>query len=180
VLDSGDAAEAARLALASSDTAGELGMPIEAAISRALSGRAPMIAGDHDGAVAALRRAAAEFDACGARRGRGEAERELGRLGHRPYRRTRSGQPDRAGLAALTDREVEVARLIVDRKAPKNPLQLGATLWHFRHESRASSPPNWAQNLILPPLAALAKLFGVRPHHDRWDSRDTPSPERAT
>jgi mannose-6-phosphate isomerase-like protein (cupin superfamily) len=57
------------------------------------------------------------------------------------------------------------------RGAPKNPLQLGATVWHFRHESRATSPPIWIQNLILPPLAALAKTFRVRPYHDRWDSR---------
>ena len=57
------------------------------------------------------------------------------------------------------------------RGAPKNPLQLGATLWHFRHESRATSPPIWLQNLILPPLAALAKIFGVHPYYDRWDSR---------
>jgi mannose-6-phosphate isomerase-like protein (cupin superfamily) len=59
------------------------------------------------------------------------------------------------------------------RGAPKNPLQLGATCWHFRHESRATAPPIWLQNLILPPLAALARLFGVRPYHDRWDSRNT-------
>jgi len=63
------------------------------------------------------------------------------------------------------------------RGAPKNPLQLGATLWHFRHESRATSPPIWIQNLVLPPLAVLAKLFGVRPYHDRWDSRNTPRTE---
>ena len=59
------------------------------------------------------------------------------------------------------------------RGAPKNPLQLGATVWHFRHESRATSPPIWLQNLILPPLAALAKVFGIRPYHERWNSRDT-------
>jgi hypothetical protein len=57
------------------------------------------------------------------------------------------------------------------RGAPKNPLQLGATLWHFRHESRVTSPPIWAQNLILPPLCALGRMCGVRPYHDRWDSR---------
>jgi mannose-6-phosphate isomerase-like protein (cupin superfamily) len=57
------------------------------------------------------------------------------------------------------------------RGAPKNPLQLGATFWHFRHESRVTSPPIWAQNLILPPLWALAKVFRVRPYYDRWDSR---------
>jgi quercetin dioxygenase-like cupin family protein len=56
------------------------------------------------------------------------------------------------------------------RGAPKNPLQLGATIWHFRRESRATSPPIWFQNLILPPLSALARAFGVRPYHDRWDS----------
>jgi hypothetical protein len=27
------------------------------------------------------------------------------------------------------------------------------------------------QNFVLPPLWALAKIFGVRPYHDRWDTR---------
>jgi quercetin dioxygenase-like cupin family protein len=57
------------------------------------------------------------------------------------------------------------------RGAPRNPLQLGATFWHFRHESRVTSPPIWVQNLMLPPLWALAKAFGLRPYYDRWDSR---------
>jgi mannose-6-phosphate isomerase-like protein (cupin superfamily) len=57
------------------------------------------------------------------------------------------------------------------RGAPKNPLQLGATVWHFRHETRATSPPIWLHDLILPPLWALAKVFGVRPYHSHWDSR---------
>ena len=69
-----------------------------------------------------------------------------------------------------------LAGLVADGKttprgAPKNPLQLGATFWHFRHESRISSPPIVVQNLMLPPLWALAKLFGIRPYYDRWDSR---------
>jgi len=55
--------------------------------------------------------------------------------------------------------------------APKNPLQLGATVWHFRHESRVTSTPIWVQNLMVLPLWALAKVFGVRPYHRRWDSR---------
>ena len=55
--------------------------------------------------------------------------------------------------------------------APKNPLQLGATFWHFRHESRVTSTPIWVQNLMLPPLWALAKVFGVRPYYHHWDSR---------
>ena len=57
------------------------------------------------------------------------------------------------------------------RGAPKNPLQLGATFWYFRHESRVTSPPIWVQNLTFPPLSALAKAFGVRPQYDHWDSR---------
>jgi mannose-6-phosphate isomerase-like protein (cupin superfamily) len=69
-----------------------------------------------------------------------------------------------------------LAGLVADGKttqrgAPRNPLQLGATFWHFRHESRVTSPPIWVQNLMLPPLWALAKAFGVRPYHDHWDSR---------
>jgi quercetin dioxygenase-like cupin family protein len=59
------------------------------------------------------------------------------------------------------------------RGAPKNPLQLGATFWHFRHESRATSPPIWLQNLVLPPLWALAKITGVRPYYARWDSTES-------
>jgi putative monooxygenase len=62
------------------------------------------------------------------------------------------------------------------RGAPKNPLQLGATVWHFRHESRATSPPIWLQNLLLPALAALAKVVGMRPYYQRWDSRIQPAP----
>jgi quercetin dioxygenase-like cupin family protein len=57
------------------------------------------------------------------------------------------------------------------RGAPRNPLQLGATLWHFRDESRVTSPPIWVQNLMLSPLWVLAKVFGVRSYYDRWDTR---------
>ena len=69
-----------------------------------------------------------------------------------------------------------VAGLTADGKTtptgvPKNPLHLGATFWHFRHESRITSTPIWVQNLLLPPLWALAKAFGVRPYYHRWDSR---------
>jgi mannose-6-phosphate isomerase-like protein (cupin superfamily) len=60
------------------------------------------------------------------------------------------------------------------RGAPTNPLQLGATLWHFRRENRVTSPPVWLQNLVLPPLAAIAKAFRVRPYYDRWDTRIPP------
>jgi quercetin dioxygenase-like cupin family protein len=65
------------------------------------------------------------------------------------------------------------------RGAPKNPLQLGATLWYFRRENQVTSPPAWVQSLVLPPLAALATMFGVRPYYERWDSRvPSPAPNR--
>ena len=49
-------------------------------------------------------------------RGRDEAERELGRLGRRRHRRTRKGAGGEGGLDSLTERELQVARLIVDRR----------------------------------------------------------------
>jgi|ERR1700722_9244278 quercetin dioxygenase-like cupin family protein len=69
-----------------------------------------------------------------------------------------------------------VAGLVADgrttpRGAPKNPLRLGATFWHFRHESRVTSPPIWIQNLMLPTFALLAKVLGVKPYYESWDSR---------
>ena len=82
--------------------------------------------GEKDRAVAELQRAAAALDACGARRYRQSAERELGKLGHRPHRRTRPGKPSGAGIESLTGRELQVARLVVDRKT--NP-QIAAELF---------------------------------------------------
>jgi mannose-6-phosphate isomerase-like protein (cupin superfamily) len=81
----------------------------------------------------------------------------------RPALKTRELHEALAGLAGEGK--------ATSRGAPKNPLQLGATIWHFRHESRATAPPIWLQNVTLPPLAALARVFGIRPHKERWDSR---------
>jgi DNA-binding NarL/FixJ family response regulator len=115
-LHSGDAARAIERALASANAAQKVGAPIESALSRTLAGRALAHAGETDRAVAELRRAAAAFDACGALRYRESAERELGKLGHRPHRRTRPGKADGDGIDRLTERELQVARLVVDRK----------------------------------------------------------------
>jgi DNA-binding NarL/FixJ family response regulator len=52
----------------------------------------------------------------GARRYRDEAERELGRLGRRRHRRTRPGAAGTGGVESLSERELEVARLIIDRR----------------------------------------------------------------
>jgi DNA-binding NarL/FixJ family response regulator len=115
-LHSGDPARAIERALASADAVQEVGAPIESALSRTLAGRALAQAGQSDRAVAELQRAAAAFDACGALRYRDGAERELGKLGYRPHRRTHAGKTDGTRIDSLTERELQVARLVVDRK----------------------------------------------------------------
>jgi DNA-binding NarL/FixJ family response regulator len=112
----GDPARAAALALASAAAAEEVEAPIEAALSRTLAGRALAQAGQVDRAVAELQRAAEDLHTCGALRYRDQAERELGKLGHRTHRRTRPGNSDATGLESLTERELQIARLVVDRK----------------------------------------------------------------
>jgi ATP/maltotriose-dependent transcriptional regulator MalT len=115
-LHSGETALAIERALASADAARRIGAPIEDALSRTLAGRALAHAGERERAVAELQLAAATFDACGALRFRASVERELGKLGRRPHRRTRAGESDGTSIASLTERELQVARLVVDRR----------------------------------------------------------------
>jgi ATP/maltotriose-dependent transcriptional regulator MalT len=115
-LYAGNAAGAANQALAAAAAADEAEAPIEAALSRTLAGRALAQAGEAERAATELQRAAREFEACGALRYRDEAERELRKLGHRIHRRTRPGKTDGTGIESLTERELQVARLVVDRK----------------------------------------------------------------
>jgi ATP/maltotriose-dependent transcriptional regulator MalT len=138
-LDRGDSATAAERALASAATADAVGAVIEGALSRMLAGRSLGEAGDRDRAAAELQRAAASLEACGAPAQRDAAERELGRIGLRPHRRTRPGTRDASdGIDSLTGRELEVARLVVDRKTNT---QIAAELFlspktvesHIRH-----------------------------------------------
>ncbi|HYN50090.1 MAG TPA: AAA family ATPase [Thermoleophilaceae bacterium] len=114
-LDAGDPVRAAERALASAGAAEAVAAPVEAALSRTLAGRALARADQQERAVAELRRATAELHACGALRYRAAAERELRSLGHRVHRRTRPGKAD-GGVASLTERELQVARLVVDRR----------------------------------------------------------------
>ena len=115
-LHAGDGARARDLASTAARGADVVGAPIEAALSRALAGEAAAASGDIETAVSELLRAAEAFDACGAVRYRERAEQQLGKLGHRPHRRTSRGRSGALGLEALTGRELQVARLVLDRK----------------------------------------------------------------
>jgi DNA-binding CsgD family transcriptional regulator len=115
-LHAGATSTAIAQATASAEAAHGVGAPIESALARTLAGRAFAEDGQGERAVEELRSAAATFDACGALRYREVAERELGRLGHRPYRRSRRGNADGTGIETLTERQVQVAQLVVERK----------------------------------------------------------------
>jgi ATP/maltotriose-dependent transcriptional regulator MalT len=115
-LDRGDAPSAANHALASATAADSVGAHVEAARARTLAGRAFGYANKPALAINELERAAQQLDVCGAVRYRQEAERELRKLGRHVHRRTRPGNVNGAGLETLTQREVQVARLVVDRR----------------------------------------------------------------
>jgi ATP/maltotriose-dependent transcriptional regulator MalT len=125
-LDAGDAGVAAAAALASATSADGAGAVVEAARSRLLAGRALGEAGDRDAAITTLELAAAAFEASGATPHRDAAERELRKLGRVVHRRTRKGTSGSAALDELSERELEVARLVVDRKTNK---QIAAKLF---------------------------------------------------
>ncbi|MGZ5418488.1 MAG: helix-turn-helix transcriptional regulator [Nocardioides sp.] len=137
-LEEGDAQLAARQALASAHAADDVGIPVEAALSRSLAGRAFAKAGEPERAVAELETAAAALHACGARRYRDAAEVELRRLGRHVHRRTGPGEAGGHGLASLTGRERQIADLVVARYTNS---EIAATLFlspktvetHLRH-----------------------------------------------
>jgi DNA-binding CsgD family transcriptional regulator len=114
-LAGGDAVTASDRALAAAAAAEHAGARVDAARARTLAGRALAAAGEHDRAIAELEAAARELGACAARRYRDEAEHEMRKLGRRFTRRTRTREPAGRGLETLTERELEVARLVVDR-----------------------------------------------------------------
>ena len=116
-LHTGQPRHAADLALTAARTAETMGAVLEAAAARQLAARALAAAGDTDQAVQQLQQACAVYDRCGAPRRRAEAERQLRRLGHRRvHHRTVRGDGSSTGLAALTERERQIARLVTDRR----------------------------------------------------------------
>jgi ATP/maltotriose-dependent transcriptional regulator MalT len=114
-LAKGDATLAAEKAKSAVAHAEEIGAELEAAHGRLLAGQALAATGDAEAAGEELEQAAAAFEARGCTRYRDRAERELGKLGRRTHRRTRSGKAEGSGVDSLTGRELEIARLVVDR-----------------------------------------------------------------
>jgi DNA-binding NarL/FixJ family response regulator len=112
----GDPATAARQALAGADVATDVGAHVEAARARVLAGRALGCAGKRDEAVAELGRAIRQLDSYGAVRYRQAAEHDLRKLGQSIHRRTRPGNAHARGIQSLTQRENEIAWLVVDRR----------------------------------------------------------------
>ena len=115
-LHAGQPTIAAERALAAAAALESVAALWDAARARALAGRAFARAGERDRAVLELERAAAAFESFGSLRYRDQAERELRKLGRHFHHRTHAGTKDGSGLAALTERELQIARLVTDRK----------------------------------------------------------------
>jgi DNA-binding NarL/FixJ family response regulator len=79
--------------------------------------------------------------------------RELGKLGHRPHRRTRPGKANGAGIELLTGRDLQVARLVVNRKT--NP-QIAAELF-LSQKTVATHLRNIFHKMGVTTLTALAR-----------------------
>jgi ATP/maltotriose-dependent transcriptional regulator MalT len=106
---------AARAATEAAEIAAAAGARLPAAFAVALAGRALSAAGERTRAIAVLREAERELDACGSLRVRDEMRRELRRLGARAEPRG-PATPGESGVAALTTRERQIADLVTDRR----------------------------------------------------------------
>jgi DNA-binding CsgD family transcriptional regulator len=115
-LDAGDPRLAAARALAAVEHADSVGARVIVGRSRSLAGRALAALGQRERAAAQLEQAVSVLEQCGARRHVAAAERELRRLGRTVHHRTATGALEIAGVASLTGRELEIARLVVDRR----------------------------------------------------------------
>ena len=115
-LQLGDCERAAESALVSAERMERLRAPVEVALSRALAGSAFALAGERERAMEELSWAAATCEEHGAALHFQEVERELRRLGHRRHRPGQARGTEASGIGSLSTRELEVARLVVDRR----------------------------------------------------------------
>jgi DNA-binding CsgD family transcriptional regulator len=115
-IHAGDPVRAAELALGAAELNTSAGAAMETSRSLILAGRALAAAGDRERARDIIKRAAGDLDERGALRFRDAAERELRQLGEHIHRRSRAANGDGTGVESLTERELEIARRIVDRR----------------------------------------------------------------
>jgi DNA-binding CsgD family transcriptional regulator/tetratricopeptide (TPR) repeat protein len=115
-LEDGNAGYAAERALAAAEQADLVGARLMVGAAQLLAGRALAGLGETERAAAELELARSTLAACGARRYLAAAERELRRLGRPVHYRSLPGKPEGTGVASLTGRELEIARLVVDRR----------------------------------------------------------------
>jgi ATP/maltotriose-dependent transcriptional regulator MalT len=115
-LDDGDFGYAAERALRAAEHAELVGARLAVGAAQSLAGRALAALGETERAAEELELACSTHAACGARRHLAEAERELRRLGRPVHRRSLPGKAEATGVASLTGRELEIARLVVDRR----------------------------------------------------------------
>ncbi len=121
----GNADEAVDLALAAVAGATSTGAEVECARARRLAGEALAAAGRREEGIGELGRAADAFEACAAHRDADATREVLRRLGDVRRHSTR-GQRDGSGLATLTQRELEIAELVWDRRTNR---QIAETLF---------------------------------------------------
>lgn len=116
-LDSNQPLAAAKRAVGAAAAFEEVEARWDAARARLLAGRAFTAAGQQHRAMNELERAATAFQSFGSLRYRDQAERELRKLGRRVHRRSWAGAENASTrLGLLTERELQVARLVVDRR----------------------------------------------------------------
>ena len=111
LLAGGQAPEAATAALEAADRADGVGARLDAGRSRLLAGSALATAGRRAEAVDQLERAEQTLADCGAEGYRGEALRQLRRLGRRVQPRATAGTS-----LELSSRELEIVRLLADNR----------------------------------------------------------------
>ena len=166
----------------------------DAANARLLAGQALAEAGESDRAAAELELAAVAFESFGSHRYRLQAERELRKLGRSIHRRTRPGTRDGSGVESLTERELQIARLVVDRRtnpqiaaelflSPKTVethlrntfRKLGVASRRARGPPRALSRPETGSRGTSPDAVPLNQSAGkgtLREHHlEYWRAR---------